>query len=257
MSTAYDNDPEFGGTIRKPQAASGSGVLWTLGCLGAIVLAVLFVLPGLFRGGALEAARRAQCTNNLKQIGLAIHNYVSDHGALPPACTVDANGRPLHSWRTVILPYLGEEALYRTIDLSKPWDDPANEKALHAMPFQFRCPFMTAQENRTAYLASVAPGGCLIPGRPRPRAEITDPAGATILAIEADDQHTVPWMAPLDADEALILGFSMASKLPHYGGVNAAMVDGSVKFLRATLAAPVRRALISASGGDGPADDAF
>ena len=57
-------------------------------------------------------------------------NYEQAYNALPPAYTVDANGRPLHSWRTLILPYLEQESLYQTIDLSKPWNDPANARAV-------------------------------------------------------------------------------------------------------------------------------
>ena len=47
------------------------------------------------------------CVNNLKQIALALHNYEEVYKVLPPAYTVDAQGRPLHSWRTLILPYPG------------------------------------------------------------------------------------------------------------------------------------------------------
>ena len=60
--------------------------------------------------------------------------------ALPPAYTVDADGRPLHSWRTLILPYLEQEPLYQTIDLSKPWNDPANAKARRNRSSRFSLP---------------------------------------------------------------------------------------------------------------------
>ena len=83
--------------------------------------------------------------------------------ALPPAYTVDAKGRPLHSWRTLILPYLEQEPLYQTIDLSKPWNDPANAKALETSLPVFRCPEAVGPQNTTTYLAIVAPNGCFIP----------------------------------------------------------------------------------------------
>jgi len=98
-----------------------------LACLGIVAALVALWLPAS-RGGR-EPARRSQCKNNLKQIGLALHNYVDHHGVLPPAYTVDANGKRLHSWRTLILPYLDQAELFNRIDLSKPWDDPVNEKA--------------------------------------------------------------------------------------------------------------------------------
>ncbi|WP_165229679.1 DUF1559 domain-containing protein [Aquisphaera insulae] len=256
MSGTFANDPEFAATIQKPRR-TGFGLVNTLVCLGVIVLVILYLLPDLFPSEARQAACRAQCAYNLKQIALAMHNYASDHGAFPPACTVDASGRRLHSWRTLLLPYLEQKTLYESIDLSKPWDDPANAKALEARPTVYRCPSSSAPRDSTTYLANAAEGGCLIPGRPRRFAEISDPTGATILDIEADDGHAVPWMAPIDADESLILGLSQASKPNHPSGFNAGMVDGSVRFLKPTLPATVRRALISIAGGDNPRGDVY
>ena len=100
-------------------------------------LAIVFVLVALLfpaRRGSREAARRTQCRNNLKQIALALHNYESHYHALPPAYTIDAEGKPLHSWRTLILPWIEQVNLYNSIDLSKPWDDPANAEALNTVP---------------------------------------------------------------------------------------------------------------------------
>jgi hypothetical protein len=51
-----------------------------------------------------EGPRRSQCRNHLRQIGLALHNYHDKYGCLPPAYIADKNGRPLHSWRVLILP---------------------------------------------------------------------------------------------------------------------------------------------------------
>ncbi len=93
---------------------------------------------------------------------------------MPPAYTVDAKGRPLHSWRTLILPYLEQEPLYQMIDLSKPWNDPANAKALETSLPVFRCPEAVGPRNTTTYLAIVGPNGCLIPKESRRLAEITD-----------------------------------------------------------------------------------
>ncbi|APZ94979.1 DUF1559 domain-containing protein [Fuerstiella marisgermanici] len=87
--------------------------------IGGVLLAML--LP--FNRGS-EAPRRLQCKNNLKQIGLALHNYHDVYEAFPPAFTVNSDGHPLHSWRTLILPFMEQQALYDSIDLSKPWSDP-------------------------------------------------------------------------------------------------------------------------------------
>src|SRR5690606_12633334 len=61
---------------------------------------------------AREAARRMQCTNNLKQIGLAVLNYENAHKTLPPGGLVPANGGYGHSWWVRILPYVEQNAVY-------------------------------------------------------------------------------------------------------------------------------------------------
>ena len=62
-----------------------------------IIMGVLVVLLFPAVPAAREAARRMQCSNNMKQIALAFHNYHDKHGHLPPAYTVDEDGKPLHS----------------------------------------------------------------------------------------------------------------------------------------------------------------
>src|SRR6056297_1698819 len=108
-----------------------------------IVIIILAILVALLLPGVRTTrgtARRSACKNNLKQIGLALHNYHDTYGSLPPAYTVDEQGRKLHSWRTLILPFLEEQALYEQIDLSQPWDSPANAAAFETIPIVYRCP---------------------------------------------------------------------------------------------------------------------
>jgi type II secretory pathway pseudopilin PulG len=90
-----------------------------------IVLAVLAILLGLLLPAVAkvrEAAARAQSSNNLKQMGLAVHNYAdSNRNTLPSG--IDANG---FSAFTRVLPYVEQDNLYKKIDLNKPFDDKAN-----------------------------------------------------------------------------------------------------------------------------------
>ncbi len=80
---------------------------------------------------------------------------------LPPAYTTDADGKPLHSWHTLILPYMGESHLYNTIDLTKPWDDPENAAAFETILLVYCCPSAReGEDNRTSYLAIVTPNSC-------------------------------------------------------------------------------------------------
>ena len=87
------------------------GFWWklALGVLGGLVLLAV-VLPAV--RSARESARRAQCKDNLKQIGLALQGYHDAFGCFPPAAIVDKQGRPMLSWRVAILPYLGSAQRY-------------------------------------------------------------------------------------------------------------------------------------------------
>lgn len=218
-----------------------------------VVIGIIAVLIALFlpaRRTAREAARRSQCANNLKQIAVGLCNYADVYHALPPAYTVDADGKPLHSWRTLLLPFLEQKPLFDQIDLSKAWDDPANAEALNTSVPAYRCPSAGCPENHTIYSAVVATNGCFLPSESRRLAEITDDHAKTLLVIEVDPQHAVPWMAPTDADVDVLLGFNRETTFAHPGGFTAAFVDGSVRFLSADLPADERRALVSIAGDD-------
>lgn len=211
-----------------------------------VVLAIIAVLVSLFSPAirsARPAARRTQCHNNIKNIALALYSYKEDYHVFPPAYTVDEYGRPLHSWRTLILPYLEQKELYKKIDLSKPWNDPANAKLGETHLRIYTCPEARCPENCTTYLALVTPESCLRPRESCDFSKIAD-SGKTAMLIEVDSKHAVPWMSPQDADEDLWLSFGPKSDLPHAGGSLVAFADGHVNFIQADLSADERRAMI-------------
>ena len=105
-------------------------------CGGGTLVALL--LPAV--QSAREAARRSQCSNNLKQIALAMHNYHDVNGCLPAAYIADKDGKPLHSWRVALLPYLERSDLYERYNFNEPWDSPNNLQVAQQMPEVFRCP---------------------------------------------------------------------------------------------------------------------
>ncbi len=71
--------------------------------------------------------------------------------------------------------------------------------------------------------------------------EITDSHASTLMLIEAGKENAVPWMAPVDADESLVLSLGPNTKLDHTGGMNACLVDGAMRFLTPNIPASVRR----------------
>ncbi len=109
-------------------------------CLMLLVCSCLIclLLPGI--SFAREAARRAQCTNNIKQLAFALHNYHDAYGQFPPAFVPDQDGRPIHSWRVLILPFIEQQGLYQQYEFAEPWDGPNNRRLLSQIPSLYRCP---------------------------------------------------------------------------------------------------------------------
>ncbi len=226
-----------------------SGFSWIEVLVVTVVVALLIalLLPAFQQP---HPRPRSRCKNNLKQIGLALHNYAETYGAFPPAYTVDANGKPLHSWRTLILPFIDQAPLYAKIDLTKPWDDPVNAEAAKAIPdYIYGCPNVTVPPGFTVYLAVAGSGSCFQPGQPRPFSEITDGLSHTLMVIEVTKLQAVHWMAPQDADETLILSLGKAAKdLHHTGGMHGLLGDGSVRFLSVNLAPETWKGLCTVAG---------
>jgi hypothetical protein len=214
--------------------------------IGITVVLIGLFLPKMTRGR--EAARRTQCKNNLKTIALALHNYHDVYEAFPPAYTVDENGQRLHSWRTLILPWLEHSDRYQKIDLSKPWNHPSNAEAFKTTPQTFHCPSSELPQGFTTYLAVVGENACFHSTKPRAISEITDGTSNTLMVIEVPVKQAVHWMSPHDADEQMVLNISPAKELAHIGGVQAALADGSAHFLSVDMAPETRRAVISING---------
>lgn len=216
-----------------------------------VVIAIIGILVALMlpaTRGSRDGARRSQCKNNLKQILLGLHNYHDVYHTFPPAWTVDANGRRLHSWRTLILPFVDQVPLHERIDLSKPWDDPVNAEAGKQVPGLYRCPSATHDPGQTVYLALVGENSFLRSTTPRPISEISDGTSNTVAVIEVTANQAVPWMAPQDADLALFIGLKSQSDSHHTGGAHVGMADGAVRFLSSTLEKSKRKGLATVAG---------
>jgi len=196
---------------------------------------------------AREASRRMQCSNNMKQIGLAIHNYESAYRSLPPAYTVDAEGNRLHSWRTLLLPFMEQAALYQRIDFSKPWDDPVNAPFTSVDIPSFRCPSSEIPPGMTTYQIVDDPSSAFPGSNPLNFGKILDGTSNTLFAIESDKQDAVHWAEPKDQSLQSYLSTVRGS---HLGGRNAAMLDGSVTFMSEQTDPRVFKAIVTVSGDE-------
>jgi prepilin-type processing-associated H-X9-DG protein len=247
-----------------------------LGCVSMVLMPFVMIallVPAVQR--VREAAARAQDQNNLKQISLALINFAdARNGQFPPPVVYSQDGRPLYSWRVLILPFVEEAPLYKQLRLDEPWDSPHNLALAQQMPKLFAHPLDPSAERQglTHYQLFVGPN----PDQgPRPifvdhqlglapapfvgpnlfmargaalrfPTGITDGTSNTILVAEAAD--AVPWTKPAD------LRYGPNQPLPKLGGLfsggsNVAMADGSVLFLRDRVSEDTLRHAITANDG--------
>ncbi|TWU00630.1 ECF RNA polymerase sigma factor SigW [Botrimarina colliarenosi] len=181
-----------------------------------------------------EAALRSESMNRLKDLGLALLNYESDRGHLPPPVAINretGKQNPGLSWRVELLPLLGHQDLYDEFHLNEPWDSPHNLTLLTKMPDAFRDPRSThpQEAGKTNYLASTGPGAFMEKGKSRQFREFRDGTSRTIALLEVADEHAVEWTRPSDFDTLLHAPaprLGIGSFEP--GKFLASFVDGSI-----------------------------
>lgn len=143
-------------------------------------------------------ALRMGCVHNMKHILLALHSYHDRYETFPPAYTVDADGKRLHSWRVLILSHLGEEELYKQIRLDEPWDSEHNSRLHKQMPTIFCCPADRKKQSRgeTSYIWVLGKSHISDGTSCTKITDIHDGTSNTIMLVETLDPCC--WMAPED-----------------------------------------------------------
>jgi hypothetical protein len=160
-------------------------------------VAVALVLPAV--QAAREAGRKNQSSNNLMQIGLAMHNFAASYKWFPAAASYDKQNKPLLSWRVYILPFVGEQELYNSFHLEEPWDSEHNKTLIARMPAVYRNPNLPqTAEGKTNYLAIVGDNRAIRPNQGTALTEFTDGTSMTIMAVEASPDRAVIWTKPED-----------------------------------------------------------
>lgn len=244
----------------KPVPSSGKflgcgGCVWAIVGLFAALFLIAMFLPAV--SSCREAARRVQCRNKLKQIGLALHNYHEIFGCFPPAYTVDAQGKPMHSWRALILPYTEYAQDEDTYDFSQPWDSPdnlafANKSTAYIM---YTCPSEFDQEkHNTNYVMLVGPNAFADGSTSRKQEDISDNLDTTIAVVEMS-RSGILWTEPRDLNVE-----EMSDKLndpdrpgprsEHAYGLHVLFADGSTTYLIETIDQKTFRAMTTIAGGE-------
>jgi hypothetical protein len=183
-------------------------------------------------------------------LALAMHNYESEHGRLPPAVVYGEDGEPLYSWRVLILPYVEQGPLYERFHLDEPWDSPHNIQLLPEMPAIYSLPGRKKAllpPHHTICHVFVGPAtpfedpdGVLLKA-------ITDGTSNTLLIVEAG--QPVPWTKPED------LTYAPDRPLPDLrgpfrDGIRVSFADGHTEFIRAGTDEATLRAMITRNGDE-------
>jgi hypothetical protein len=226
--------------------------------------------------GAEMALQRAGSVKNLRQIGLAMHNFHSTYNQYLPAVIFGPDGKPWHSWRVIILGYIEQLDLYNQYDFGEPWDSAKNLKLLDRMPSVYRDPvYGDGKGHFTHYAALVGPrtaftpeGGKMTAGKPvafekggTSIRNMTDGTSNTVMIAPVSPDRKIPWTKPEDITVGPNfpgLGQPGGIAAPYKAGPQPGapqlapvlLADGSVHFLPATISSQVLDALMTINGGE-------
>ncbi|HEY2838940.1 MAG TPA: DUF1559 domain-containing protein [Pirellulales bacterium] len=258
-----------------------------------VVIAIIGVLIGLLLPAvqmARESARRAQCKNNLKQMGIALQAYHDTWSVFPRGgWPVTSNNL---SWAASILPQLEQPALLASIHNDRPYTDPSNLAAGQTVLPVFLCPtspkdtpFRNTQDIsatptpyartdygavngertlRAAHATNDPERGAMILAMNISLSQITDGSSQTILIGEAPEGINSLWMsvknvfdqsAPINTlatygPEYIFYDYGQEINSYHSGGAQVLFADGSVHFLQQTIDNSALAGMCSRAGGE-------
>jgi hypothetical protein len=275
-----DRDDEY----RPPPPKSNTGLL--IGILVGVFVVVcggggLLVWQVLRIGNAAVVQVQAQVAQaqarmqaeadtleaqeNLKQIGVAIHNYdaanlrfPNDIYGLGPKKAGVPTPKPLLSWRVQILPYIGHDALYKKFKLDEPWDSPTNKPLIDRMPDVYGDPAaqLASGPGKTFFRGFCHDGAVFekpkVPGQPNPihLAGLRAADGLAITVMVVESAEAIEWTRPDELD------WSPGKPRPKFGGADptrefflALTADATVNRVRMTVSDKTLRDLLHRSDG--------
>jgi prepilin-type N-terminal cleavage/methylation domain-containing protein/prepilin-type processing-associated H-X9-DG protein len=255
-----------------------------------VVIAIIAVLIALLLPAvqaAREAARRTQCINNLKQIGLALYGYHDVQNTFPSGGWISLPTDPTTinmniGWSAVVLPWLEQKPLFDGLNMSFPYGNAVNSTNGYTVLSVYLCP----SQPRTTYWnqdigdiffyadgdyggmygpralafptdTNNPPRGPMIFNQPIALGQIRDGTSQTILVGEDPDAIHAMWIdghnifdefMPINARPPLEFGEELTSQ--HPGGVNTLFCDGSVHFLKNQTSSQILSALCTRASSE-------
>jgi hypothetical protein len=185
---------------------------------------------------------------------LAVANYHDTYGSFPPAYIADETGKPMHSWRVLLLPFLEQRELYEQYDFREPWDGPNNRKLLSKRPSLYAFHGTEREASTTTNYLAVVGRETVWPGdQSLSMAAIGDDPARTILVVE-NQGGSIPWTEPRDLEFASMnmdVGAAAARGISsRFSPPAVVTAAGYVHTLAPGLAPETLRALLTASGGE-------
>ncbi|MGB7345109.1 MAG: DUF1559 domain-containing protein [Pirellulaceae bacterium] len=241
-----------------------------------VVIAIIGILVSLLLPAvqaAREAARRMSCQNNIRQIGLALHNYHAAYRKLPPGGIEVRpevrNGRQM-AWSAMVLPFMEETAAYQQIDFSYAFDAPENADAGSRVIETYLCPSTSRSNPRNSGRGATdyggiygeritsqnfPPRGVMIHDQPIRFRDITDGLSRTIVVAEDANFPDGQWINALNLfDQAFPINkappFENDIRSQHVGGAMVLFADGSVSFLTEQMDLKLLAAACTRNGGE-------
>lgn len=189
---------------------------------------------------------------------MAVANYHDAYDRYPPAVTYDAAGRPSHSWRILVLPFLEQRELFQAYSFDEPWNGPNNSKLATRMPqlFAFAGTYESGKSTSTNFVAITGAETSWPPGSGMMHSDIGDGPSNTIQFAEYNGP-AIHWMSPEDLEFA-----TMSFVLGDPAGIDSqylepavATANGAVKRLSAEISPEELRAMCTANGKESDSPD--
>ena len=245
-----------------------------------IGILIALLLPAV--QAAREAARRASCCNNLRQIGIALQNYHAAIASFPPggiehrSMINPKTGKPYGvrgrqgAWSAFLLPYIEQDALYHQLETGKAFDAPENATAAATVLSVYVCPsvpqgnYLKQGRGPCQYggiygeritSPNNPPKGAMLYDRSISIADIRDGTSNTLIVAEDCDFADGQWINGLNVyDQAFAINqapsYENDIRSKHPGGANGVFCDGSVHFLTESMDLKVLAAICTRAGGE-------
>lgn len=212
-------------------------------------IAVGLMLPAV--QSARGVAFQARAGNNMRMLGVAMHNYHAVYNKFPAGASTDAQGKPLLSWRVLILPYIEQQPLFDQFHLDEPWDSEHNRALIPLMPEMYATPGLEQvnSQGMTVYLLPTGEKVLFDVTRDPRISDVLDGTSNTIMIVEANPDRAVTWTKPDD------LVVDMEQPWAGLGGVRpggfqAIFGDGALHFIKSDTSPDTVRAMFTPAGNE-------